>query len=247
MKKIASCLLILFFSISTFGQNCNLSISANTATTLCAGQTTLTANNVPLGNNFYLQWYKDNAAISFANNATFSPNQAGSYKLRTVVFNPENWAWQTPKPLGDKLIKTVFVDSTTGWIIGESGRLLKTTDGGNTWLVQGSFNGARCITMVNNNTGWIAAGNIYKTVDGGTHWTTMNSPISSIKSIFFLDSNVGWVIGNSEIAKTTNGGVTWILQNSNTINSLLNIHFIDINNGWICGKNGTILKTNNDC
>jgi len=56
--------------------------------------------------------------------------------------------------------------------------------------------------------GWY--GEIYKSIDGGLHWFYLNSGTEeNLRSIFFLDDNLGWVVGdNGLIIKTTIGGVT---------------------------------------
>lgn len=70
-----------------------------------------------------------------------------------------------------------------------------------------------------------------------------------MSGLFFLNNNTGWVAGyHGKISKTTDGGVSWILQNSG-IQSWLNcVHFIDANLGIAVGSkdsNRLILKTTN--
>lgn len=50
-----------------------------------------------------------------------------------------------------------------------------------------------------------------KSFDSGTAWTVSNNPILNYSySMFFVDSQTGWIGGNSRIFnKTTNGGLTW--------------------------------------
>jgi photosystem II stability/assembly factor-like uncharacterized protein len=43
------------------------------------------------------------------------------------------WFWQNPKPTGNTLRSVCFIDSTTGYAVGDLGTLLKTTDGGLNW------------------------------------------------------------------------------------------------------------------
>jgi hypothetical protein len=65
-------------------------------------------------------------------------------------------------------------------------------------------------------------------------------------SIYFTDSNTGWVVGSyGTIIKTTNGGTNWFSQNSGTTNVLYSVYFIDSNTGWAVGSNGTVLRTSN--
>ena len=48
------------------------------------------------------------------------------------------WFWQYPLPQGNDLSKVKMVSSTTGFVVGEYGTILKTTDGGTTWAIQSS-------------------------------------------------------------------------------------------------------------
>ncbi len=53
-------------------------------------------------------------------------------------------------------------------------------------------------------------GELYKSIDGGKHWLFLNSGTDAyLYGIFFLNDNLGWVVGdNGLILKTTQGGVT---------------------------------------
>ena len=48
------------------------------------------------------------------------------------------WVWQNPLPQGNRLLDTAFVNASTGWAVGESGTIIHTTDGGDTWVGQDS-------------------------------------------------------------------------------------------------------------
>jgi len=88
---------------------------------------------------------------------------------------------------------------------------------------------------------------ILKTTNGGSNWENqlpLNS-ISGLKSLQFIDKNIGWTCGNGGLVyATSNGGQNWIKQENPTNQNLNSINFVDYNTGWVCGSNGTILKTN---
>jgi hypothetical protein len=46
-----------------------------------------------------------------------------------------NWKWLHPKPQGNTLTQCKLWDFNTFYITGWYGTFMKTTDGGNTWLV----------------------------------------------------------------------------------------------------------------
>ncbi|MEJ2104889.1 MAG: T9SS type A sorting domain-containing protein, partial [Ignavibacteriaceae bacterium] len=52
---------------------------------------------------------------------------------------------------------------------------------------------------------------IEKTNDGGITWSEQYTSTSSLMSVFFVDSTIGWAVGdNGTILHTTNGGVTFV-------------------------------------
>ena len=79
-----------------------------------------------------------------------------------------------------------------------------------------------------------------------SQWTWQNpypqgNPLYNVK---FISATDGWAVGEcGTILKTTDGGTTWNLQTSGTMNVLLGVSFTDANNGTIVGDFGTILRT----
>jgi len=66
------------------------------------------------------------------------------------------------------------------------------------------------------------------------------------RSIFFVDENYGWVVGDSgTVYHSVDGGRSWNKQNTNVNSDLWSISFIDRKKGWACGAEGTLLKTTN--
>ena len=112
-----------------------------------------------------------------------------------------------------------FTDSNSGWVVGDSAKIYKTTNSGTTWslvtnagIQPSSYNDAPY--FLNTNMGWIAnqpSGTypmVLHTTDGGASWshqtTTSNS---NITSIFFVDTENGWFTGSfGNIFHTTSGG-----------------------------------------
>jgi photosystem II stability/assembly factor-like uncharacterized protein len=155
------------------------------------------------------------------------------------------------------------VNSTTGYVSGETGKLLKTTDGGNTWISLGSFN-KDIMAMsfpIDNQTGYLATAyqRIYKTTDGGTSWNLQhdgNFPQASMADILFpFDSQTGFALSStggqssSKILKTTDGGNNWTITDAGTTSVLSQISFPTPLKGYIAadgvyGNNPSIfLKT----
>ncbi len=137
----------------------------------------------------------------------------GSIKVHAQIWNPLN------TQITNDLKACYFIDANTGWVSGDSGTVIKTTDGGTTWSMHentGTTNSLRSIYFLNANTGWAAGdnGTAIKTTDGGSTWNTLVSGVTvQINAIKFADANNGWFTGqNANIRHTTNGGTSWSPQ-----------------------------------
>jgi photosystem II stability/assembly factor-like uncharacterized protein len=68
----------------------------------------------------------------------------------------------------------------------------------------------------------------------------------TMKDIFFINSSTGWLCGaKGTIYKTTDSGINWTLQYSDSLKDMSKIFFINSNTGWIASNNSSILKTTN--
>ncbi|MBK7631862.1 MAG: T9SS type A sorting domain-containing protein [Ignavibacteriales bacterium] len=67
-----------------------------------------------------------------------------------------------------------------------------------------------------------------------SEWEKLTSPTNDVlRKIFFLDQNNGWAIGLSgAIVHTSDGGNTWVLQNSTVTTPLVDLFFLNENLGW---------------
>ncbi len=141
-----------------------------------------------------------------------------------------------------------FVDSKTGWAVGNDGTILHTTDG-SSWAPQQSNtpNNLFGVSFVDELLGWVvgAGGKILITTDGGTTWSTQPSGTSKdLQDVFLMDLNFGWISGNTgTLLVTDNGGILWEPQITSTFKDLLGIFFVDYLTGWTTGKEGTILSS----
>ncbi|MGC9151407.1 MAG: leucine-rich repeat protein [Microbacter sp.] len=108
-----------------------------------------------------------------------------------------------------------FVDANNGWAVGPNSRIVKTTDGGTTWtpvtpsLTSGLNTYQKCMFMYDANHIWIGedvpssttgqttSHFLMHTLDGGTTWVQDNISLSSSAfSLFFWDTNTGWLTGD---------------------------------------------------
>ncbi|MEO8446021.1 MAG: YCF48-related protein [bacterium] len=115
-----------------------------------------------------------------------------------------------------------FVSSTTGWITGFNGLILKTTNGGTNWLSQSSGVNVflRSCDFTNASYGWAAGdnGTIVNTTNGGSSWNIQTSDAASnFYSTCFINS-YGWASGeNGTIRATLSGGLNPKFLNANLL------------------------------
>ncbi|MEJ2658305.1 MAG: YCF48-related protein [Desulfobacterales bacterium] len=148
-----------------------------------------------------------------------------------------------------------FIDQSNGFIAGNSGMILHSSDAGKNWNVQNSgvTNNLQKIVFLNDSLGWCAGFNgvILNTINRGSSWEIQNINSGyNLFSIFFLNADTGWACGsNGKFLKTSDGGNTWIETTINHpvmgIRQLNDLHFDDSHTGWIVA-NGFIVYYTTD-
>jgi photosystem II stability/assembly factor-like uncharacterized protein/subtilisin-like proprotein convertase family protein len=162
------------------------------------------------------------------------------------------WTLQTeysPNPLND----IFFINPETGWAVGMDTTLMRTNDGGQTWLncdvdVYGNPY-LRSVQFINESKGWAVGtgGAILMSDNGGVSWQQIHTGFSELlQSVCFTDPLNGWASGTEGmILRTIDGGYTWFRQYSGSERYLTSVCFIDPLNGWVAGEGGMIKKTVN--
>lgn len=145
-----------------------------------------------------------------------------------------------------------FQNSETGWITGTDGTLLRTDDGGKTWLPVQKFttDSILQIYFTDASTGWmLCERSIYsrgknpvsylrKTTDGGVHWDKIefeDADRERVTRILFDRNGLGLAFGE--------GGIFYRLQADGTTwkKSRAAIHFLLLDGAYSLGANGAIV------
>ncbi len=172
--------------------------------------------------------------------------------------------------LGQNLIKVYFHDVNNGWIITERGSFaLRTADGGNTWRRQFFENTLprSDAFFMDDRRAWVSfkSGSVLSTADGGESWDLLkgvNEVEIGTNSVFFLDDQNGWIAGwrgkaqgtgsgvqfikyltDGMVARTTDGGATWVRHDSDTGRFLWDVVFPDVRKGWAVGSFGMVMRS----
>ena len=175
---------------------------------------------------------RDTAGIRFVNLPSPTTNN-----LRDIVFNPL---------------------SPTGYIAGEHGTILRTTQRGNSWTVQNSTTGQNLNAIF-----FIGFNAVYVVGDSGT---VMKSPsnnkwdnkspgqayqMTNFYNLYFV-ADTGWIVGdNGKVLITENGAGSWTPETTGTTAGFHGVFFspratgFRSGQGWVVGDSGIVLRTEN--
>jgi photosystem II stability/assembly factor-like uncharacterized protein len=163
-----------------------------------------------------------------------------------------SWENKTQSFTEEWLFGLHFINENIGWVSGENGTILKTTNSGEYWVIQNSgvTKRLREIYFRNELMGWSLGneGTIINTTNGGGNWNINNSPtLLPLYDINFDNYPFGWIVGGDvlspgQLFKTTNGGSTWNTETSITLPPADNyeLQFTSNDIGWIMVGNSTI-------
>lgn len=167
----------------------------------------------------------------------------------------DNYWIKAASPLYTNFQNCFFINPGTGWISGDSGIIIKTTDSGNTFDIinTGIVNNIESVYFTSPYTGWATAIQqkldsvnypgtiILKTTNGGLNWNNYLYPDTNVffPVIYFTDSLNGYMGGfGSTIVYTTNSGLSWLesfTDSASIYYPVLSIKFFDHLSGYACG------------
>lgn len=143
-----------------------------------------------------------------------------------------------------------FVTASRGWVVGMNTTIIRTTNGGKTWVTQKRVSGGpmlRDVCFRSKLYGWAVGDNarLYRTTDGGKRWVRVRAATfgtATLYSVKFTSANKGWICGGywtnvyfdtdqpwGYIWGTSDGGRTWTQQVTAASACYTAIDFV---NGW---------------
>jgi len=243
----------LDFSGSTFVMSGDYGIVAK-STDGCA---TWTSNSFQLGN----QLLYDIETVPGTGKlwAVGRPFPSGS-GLKNVLYssnNGTNWVTYDIGGSGD-FFAISMINENTGYASGQNNRVVKTTNGGQTWFAKtvpspSPTSQLYSMEFINENTGWVfvnfstvSGGNVFKTTNGGDNWTqyTTGAASENIYSADMVNENIGFCTmnpSNRPVYYTTNGGANWTASTVGTgfTGSIRSVSAPTANTVYVCQTSGT--------
>ncbi|GIW92290.1 MAG: hypothetical protein KatS3mg110_0331 [Pirellulaceae bacterium] len=123
--------------------------------------------------------------------------------------------------VGMRSVRAIALRGQQGWLVGDGGLVMKTSDGGVSWqhIGLGLPDGVStacdfyCVVTIGNRC-WIAGSPgsiILGSEDGGKSWNvSLTGQTLPIRCLFFIDERRGWAVGElGTILGTRDGGRTW--------------------------------------
>jgi photosystem II stability/assembly factor-like uncharacterized protein len=229
MKKLFTILILLCLTITSYPQNFdfewqNPKVSGNTL----------------------------NDALTLPNGNVLAAGEISTFRISVDGGNTFSAAMVDVQRRGIKA--AFFINNNVGYLCGEGGMILKTTDSGLTFLPQTSNTTEVLwdIEFQDENTGYAvgAAGVMLKTTDGGTTWSQISVPVTNIIYAVHIVSPTNIFMGTTStsatqiLSRSTDGGATW--QNVSPAafaSSVYAIKFVDANIGYVACSSGKVLKT----
>jgi len=145
-----------------------------------------------------------------------------------------------------------FCDSVHGWGLFQDGHVLRTTNRGQSWKMEGKVGSGNWyhLNFVDSLWGWVAGDSgISHSTDGGRSWGRQNSGGGvRLRDVSGVSRQRAWAVGDSgysygKILKTSDGGVTWLPQDSPVSPSWYAVDFVDSLRGVVGGWNAIINTT----
>ncbi|NOQ71314.1 MAG: T9SS type A sorting domain-containing protein [Crocinitomix sp.] len=273
MKKIVFLISIFLFAQSSIGQDeweSNitfapgqtlkdiLAISPTTIygiSALYSGTALNVKKTVDNGDN-WVEQYAGHTSMNYYELA--SPDSVDIFAVANggiIIHNSGGETWATVASGTTENLRTIcFVNSTIGFIGGDGGTILKTTDGGATWIdLEATLDAPYsplCLEMINETQGFLGGHSFLQvTFDGGLNWTFVDGfapgdGTFAFREIQFINNNLAFACGDQgAIWISEDGGLTWTLQETGTTESIQDIRMIDENIGFACGFNGVAIRT----
>lgn len=146
-----------------------------------------------------------------------------------------------------------FADDQYGWIVFNGDyvnhkgtrKLLRTTDGGNTWERINDTEergGLFKLFFLDREHGWMVNnyGFIESTTDGGENWTVQRTNydgIVDLKAVHFTNEFSGWAVGAAgAVLSTTDGGAHWRPEVGDATTEFTDVYFASCLKGWFGGE-----------
>lgn len=234
------------------------------STVVAVGESRLVIRSTDAGNSWSVvradQAWGESALTEVAfNSAGYGIAVADSGHIARSVDGGKHWVW-VPVPEGlvtapapdspyarKALHSVAFASDQIAVAVGEYGAILRTTDGGSTWVaadVEATTETFRAVTFNAKGVGLAvgAGGTILRSINGGANWSVVHAGEGFFRSISFADNDAAVAVGWLGRLRSTDGGKTWSDYN-NDLAIYEHVHFVNERVGYETDNLGTLRRT----
>jgi photosystem II stability/assembly factor-like uncharacterized protein len=162
------------------------------------------------------------------------------------------FSWSNPKPQGNGLWGVAFENASVGYAVGKLGAVLRTTDGGVTWVDRtrvAQFSADLNDVAILSPGVLLAAGGgpgLYRSTDGGDTWAPVAHPApATLHNIHRLDATTLTAVGdNGAVLRSIDNGTTWAALPSPGSFAFRDQYWSSPLDGYVCGI-GAVRHTTN--
>ena len=151
-------------------------------------------------------------------------------------------SWSSTVAADDETLEGVAVRGATRWAVGSRGTIVR-GDGGGSWTVLPAATGADLHAVAAPAGGAVVvagdAGTLLTSLDDGRSWVARAPTPDDLLCLEFSGARDGWAGGGAgfgetraEVARTTDGGVTWTSADLPVWGRVRGLSFADARTGW---------------
>jgi photosystem II stability/assembly factor-like uncharacterized protein len=226
------------------------------------------SDKCPLAPLFAVSVVDADYAVAIGDRSTLTVTRDGGATWNTSTLRPvttgeldENAGIAFEDPV---LYDVQFLSTQVGFVVGEFGKILKTTDGGASWHdKQGSLVGEQYFDIMelptffdidfrNENEGYVVGleGRVARTTDGGETWAWVEHGVKEYDAPFYsvdlLQDGTTWAVGGSgqAVHGAAGGELGKGELGTRVTNWIRDVEFLDDKVGWMVGGFGFIMNTN---
>ena len=148
----------------------------------------------------------------------------------------------------DDLYSLLFADDQHGFIVGDRGTIIASSDSGASWRDQKSGTTSQLFHLAfKGSRGWAVGtdGTILHTDNSGATWFTQYSGVhEDLNRVFVVTDKVALVTGDKGVLlRTDSWGTNWERIPLEHREPLFGLSFVDKKTGWVVGYRGRIIRT----
>lgn len=165
--------------------------------------------------------------------------------LSINLHSQDGWFWLNPLPQGNWYSDVEFTANNTVYVSAGGNTLMKSTDGGNTFVIMANRECGGTLTFINDITGFSSStGGILKTTNGGNNWRYIPAPVDYIYNFSSTPQTVLYGLKDNKVYISSDLGENWNLSLTPLTNNTINaVHFPVNSTGFAGGSKFAILNS----